>query len=504
MVNFTLVATFYVNPVTGNDNNAGSRLVPYKTITRALKACKTAMIVQLAPGVYSTASGEIFPLLIPKEVTVVGNEATKGQDIIIFGSGEYESESFGVQNITLRLLDNAAVRGVTVTNCSLKGTGIWIESTASPTLANNTFTRCGREGVFVSGNAKPVIVDNVFMENGASGLVMARHSQGEILRNIVQQNAIGVAISDFAAPLVANNQLSENQIAIAVSRQARPVLRHNLIEKNSQTGLLVNGNAIPDLGSTQQPAGNIFRNNQGCDIQNATPYQLVAAGNQLHSANVKGLVELDAIPKADSHLVRFSTGFVDGNDHWARVFVEALLGQALISMFAENRFLPQAPVTRAQYAALVVAAFNPTPKFSVSEFIDVPKEFWAYDAIQKAAEGGFVSGKRDCTFCPQQKVQRLQVIVSLVNGLALPKASTDILLYFKDCNHIPHHARTAVATATAQRIIVNYPDPQKLEPWREATRSEVVAMVYQALAAIGRSPRINSPYIVSPFANSSE
>ncbi|MCP6762488.1 MAG: S-layer homology domain-containing protein [Fischerella sp. CENA71] len=695
MVSSTLIATIYVNPMTGNDANAGSRLVPYKTLTRALKAAKTAMIIQLAPGNYSSANGEIFPLIVPAGVMVVGNEATKGQAIVISGSGEYQSESFGLQNITLLLLDNASLMGVTVTNSITKGTGIWIESTA-PTLANNSLIKCGREGVFVSGTAKPAILDNIFAENGASGLVMARNSKGEVLRNVVQKNAIGIAISDFAAPLIANNKLSENQTAIALSRDARPVLRQNVIEKSSQGGLLVNGNAIPDLGSTQDPAGNIFRDNSGFDVQNATSAKLVSAGNLLNPVGIKGLVELSATVEDTAKPTSVNTSFADMSGHWAVAFVEVLLNKGLISGFGDGTFKPEAPITRAQYAAviaktfelplknkyskftdikpdfwaaaaidraasmgfisgfpdntfrpgqnltkiqaivsivnglqlsggnpnvltvyrdraqipsyateavaiatqkllvvnypqteildplrditraevvaliyqalvtsgkqkpiispyivnpdvdipsftdlkghwaegfiralvsmnltrgfadgsyqpnqpmtraqyaaLVTAAFNPTAKRSAPEFTDVPKNFWAYKAIQQAAQGGFVGGFNDRTFRPQQNVQRLQVIVSLVNGLSLPAANADVLSGFSDRNSIPDYARTAVATATLQKIIVNYPDTKQIAPTKEATRAEVAAFVYQALVAIGRSPNINSPYIVSPFA----
>ncbi|MBF1990455.1 S-layer homology domain-containing protein [Fischerella thermalis] len=699
MVSSTLVATLYVNPITGNNANAGSRLVPYKTLTHALKASKTGMIIQLAPGNYNTANGEIFPLIIPAGVMVVGNEATKGQGIIISGSGEYQSESFGLQNITLLLLDDASLMGVTVTNSITKGTGIWIEYGA-PTLANSTLVNCGREGLFVSGTAKPAILDNLFTENGASGLVMARNSKGEVLRNVVQKNAIGIAVSDFAAPLITHNKISENRTAIALSRDARPVLRQNVIEKNSQGGLLVNGNAIPDLGSTQDPAGNIFRSNHGFDVQNATSLKLVSAGNLLNPVGIKGLVELSATVEDTAKPISVNTSFADMTGHWAVAFVEALLSKGLISGFGDGTFKPEAPITRAQYAAmitktfelplknkyskftdiksdfwaaaaieraasmgfisgfpdgtfrpgqnltkiqaivsivnglqlsggnpnvltvyrdraqipsyaidamaiatqkllvvnypqteileplrditraevaaliyqalvtsgkqkpiispyivnpdadiasftdlrghwaegfiralvsmnltrgfadgsykpdqamtraqyaaLVAAAFNPIAKRPAPEFTDVPKDFWAYKSIQQAAQGGFVAGFNDRTFRPQHNVQRLQVIVSLVNGLSLPAANTDVLSSFSDRNTISDYARTAVATATVQKIIVNYPDTKKIAPTREATRAEVAAMVYQALVAIGRSPKINSPYIVSPFAVGNE
>ena len=109
--------------------------------------------------------------------------------------------------------------------------------------------------------------------------------------------------------------------------------------------------------------------------------------------------------------------FSDLKGHWAEAFIRALASMDLTHGFADGNYQPDKPMTRAQYAALVAAAFNPTPKRPAPDFIDVPNDFWAYQALQIAASGGFVSGFSDRTFRPNQNVQRLQVIVSLVNGL---------------------------------------------------------------------------------------
>jgi len=275
-------------------------------------------------------------------------------------------------------------------------------------------------------------------------------------------------------------------------------LRHNLIEKNTSCGLLVNGNAAPDFGSTQDPGGNIFRNNELFDVQNMTTAKVVSSGNDLNIAQVKGLVELIAAVEDTPKVISVSS-FTDLMGHWAEPFIRALVSMNLTHGFAGGSYKPDKPMTRAQYAALVVDAFNPTPKLSAPDFVDIPKDYWANSAIQIAARSGFVGGKSDRTFCPEQNVLRLQVLVSLVNGLALPAVHGDTLLRYNDYNAIPESARTAVATATQQRIVVNYPDSRHIDPAREATRGEVAAMVYQALVATGRLPAIGSPYIVSPF-----
>ena len=168
----------------------------------------------------------------------------------------------------------------------------------------------------------------------------------------------------------------------------------------------------------------------------------------------------------------------------------------LTHCFADGSYRPYKLITRAEYAALVAVAFNPAPKRPPFNFTDISPDFWADEALQIASRGGFISGFNDRTFRPAENVQRIQVILSLVNGLTLPTADNNALLTYTDSQTIPNYARQAVVTATQQRIVVNYPNPKQLVPTREATRAEVAAMVYQALVAIQRASRINSTYIV--------
>ncbi|WP_427159281.1 S-layer homology domain-containing protein [Aliinostoc sp. HNIBRCY26] len=493
MVNTNPIATFYVNPATGKDTNSGSRQSPFKTLTRALKVTSSA-IIQLATGTYSSTNQEVFPLIIPEGVTVIGNEANKGAGIVISGGGEYPSPSFGVQNVTLVLLNQTSLRGVTVTNPVAKGTGVWIESAATQ-VANNTFTNCGREGVFTSGSAKPAILDNVFLQNAASGLFMARNSKGEVLRNVLQKNPLGIAISDFAAPVITHNKLSDNRTAIALSRNARPVLRHNLILKNTQGGLLVNENAVPDLGNTQDVAGNVFSDNGGFDIQNNSTQPLISVGNQLNPTQVKGLVNFLAAV-IDQPIQSTNTNLVDIAGHWAAAFVEALVNKGLISGFPDGTFAPNAPITRAQYAAIIAKTFNLPTKNQASPFKDVKSDFWAAAAITKAAQMGFISGFPDGTFRPGQNLTKVQAIVSVVNGLQLSGGSPNVLSVYRDRAQIPSYATNPIATATEKQLVVNYPQTDQLEPLRDITRGEIASLIYQALVTSGKEKAIASPYIV--------
>jgi parallel beta-helix repeat protein len=345
-------------------------------------------------------------------------------------------------------------------------------------------------------------VDNVFKQNSASGLMMARHSKGEVLRNVFQKNSLGIAISDYAAPLIANNTISDNRSAIALSRNARPVLRHNRITKNTQGGMLVNGDAIPDLGNNQDAAGNIFLNNNLYDLHNNTPQPLVSAGNQLNPTQVKGRVDFIAVLEDHPRSISGSSSiFSDLAGHWTADFVEALVQRGAISGFPDGTFAPDSPINRAQYAAIIAKTFKLQIRNLGSKFTDVNSSFWAASAISQTAEMGFISGFPDRTFRPGQNLTKVQAIVSIVNGLKLTGGNPQVLNVYRDRTQIPSYATNAVAIATQSLLVVNYPQTEQLEPLRDITRGEVATLIYQALVAKSQEKAIASPYIVSPDVN---
>jgi parallel beta-helix repeat protein len=546
-----MAQTFYVNPVSGSNTNPGSQQAPFKTITQALKVATDNTKIQLADGNYNAASGEIFPLTVPSGVTVVGNEANKGNGILIEGSGSYLSRTFAAQNVTFVLLDKAELRGVTVTNLASRGSGVWIESTA-PTVANSTFINNKREGVFATGEANPVILGNVFSENAANGIAIAKNSKGKIENNTYFKTGFGIAISDSASPTLRDNRIYENRSGIIISGSARPILRNNVSENNTDDGITVIGTALPDMGITNNPGGNTLRNNGKFDLQNASSNKLVSLGNKIDASKVTGNIEFadSSVPTPTPIPVATPTPtptpipvatptpipipipvatptptptpipvatptptpipvatpiptptptieLTDIANHWAGGFIRELVKLGIVNGFPDRTFKPDATMTRAQYAALVVKAFNPSPNRSAIKFKDVPADFWASKVIQQAYQGLFLSGFPDNTFGPNKNIQRVQVIVSLVNGLGLSSDGTATIKVFDDQAKIPEYAKDEVVKAIDKEIIVNHPNLKQLNPTRDATRGEVAAIVYQALVDAGRVATINSPYIVT-------
>jgi len=499
-----MAQTLYVNPATGNDSAAGDQSTPLKTLSKALQQAQADTTIQLAAGTYNATSGEIFPLQVPSGVKLVGNEGNKGNGIVIEGNGEYISPTLAKQNITLLLEDTTEVRGVTVTNKATRGTGIWIEST-DPTITNCTFTECDREGVLATGTAKPNVVDNDFIDNGGNGISFTKKAQGEIKDNICKGAGYGISIDGEATPRVVDNLITENRFGVGISVDAKPILRNNIIEDNEEYGIAVTGNAEPDLGKSQDNLGNnIFRNNGKFAILNSSKNTLVSWGNQLTSNQVSGLIQIEGSisdggggDDDDDDGGQPPDSFSDIQNHWAKPFIQGLLDKGLISGFKDGTFKPDDKMTRAEYAALLVKAFNPSAKRDGINFTDVADDLWAKDVIQEAYRGEFLSGFPDNSFKPNDNVQRTQVIVSLVNGLGLSASDETVLSTYSDREAIPDYAKDEVNTATKKEIVVSYPDTKQLDPTKDATRAEVAAMVYQALVDANQVSEVNSDYIVS-------
>lgn len=196
-----------------------------------------------------------------------------------------------------------------------------------------------------------------------------------------------------------------------------------------------------------------------------------------------------------------TASFTDLSDkHWAANYIEPLVQQGWLSGFRDGSFRPDEPMTRAQFAVLLVGAFNPAPKRPAVSFRDVPDSFWGAAVIQQAYRAEFISGFPDLTFDPNFPLTKLQSLLALVSGLNLQTVSPPELASLKtysDNTAVPSYARNAIASATQLSLVFNHPITTELRPNRTATRAEVSAMVYQALVIDKRMPPVPSRYQIS-------
>ncbi|MEH2265569.1 S-layer homology domain-containing protein, partial [Nostoc sp.] len=192
-------------------------------------------------------------------------------------------------------------------------------------------------------------------------------------------------------------------------------------------------------------------------------------------------------------------GFSDVSvNYWAKSFITKLAAMEILEGFPDGTFRPDAPVTRAQFAAMLRKAFAKGKIRQAIAFKDVSTQNWAYNAISEVYQMGFLNPVVDKDFNPSQKLSRLDILVALAQKLNY-KASgyTDtILSIYSDANTIPREYRSLIAALTQRGIVVNYPNVNLLNAEQIATRSEVSALLYQALSSTGKVANISSEYVV--------
>ncbi len=198
------------------------------------------------------------------------------------------------------------------------------------------------------------------------------------------------------------------------------------------------------------------------------------------------------------HLTDVPDGF------WAKPFIDGLIQKKVISGYPNDTFRPEQAITRAEFAAMLNAAFGePDSSPQTFKFEDVSSDFWGAQAITHTAKTGFFVGYPQGEFRPDQSLSKANALVALAKGLDLGAKNltqaqiAQTLSVYEDVDQIPTYARADIAAATTAGLVVNEPSTARLEPNSPLTRAEATTLVYQALVYADQAEAISSPYIVN-------
>ena len=112
-------------------------------------------------------------------------------------------------------------------------------------------------------------------------------------------------------------------------------------------------------------------------------------------------------------------------DAWFNKAVSTLTNAKIIYGRSGGIFDPNAPITRAEFAAMAVRFFG-SGSDGPDMFSDISGH-WAQDAINKAANEGIISGYTDGTFRPDNNITRAEAI-SIINRVLDRRPHADHLL----------------------------------------------------------------------------
>ena len=111
---------------------------------------------------------------------------------------------------------------------------------------------------------------------------------------------------------------------------------------------------------------------------------------------------------------------------WYNHAVSTLSAMGIVKGDSHGKFNPNAPITRAEFAA-IAARFDDKANTTAVDFSDIASH-WAKNEISAAANNGWINGYTDGTFRPNNKITRAEAM-TLVNRVLnrLPENSSDLL-----------------------------------------------------------------------------
>ena len=176
--------------------------------------------------------------------------------------------------------------------------------------------------------------------------------------------------------------------------------------------------------------------------------------------------------------------FADVQNHENQKAIEELASRGIISGRSADKFDPNATMTRAEFAAIVVNALGLE---KVDTFTDVDTNKWYAGFVGTAYRYGIVKGTAATTFNPNGTITKQEAATMVVNAAKLCGMDTEmtlaeaqnILSQFPDYVQSSGWARTFLGFCYDQDILSQ--DDMTLEPKRNVKRCEIAEMLYRMM-----------------------
>ncbi|WP_233567071.1 bifunctional 2',3'-cyclic-nucleotide 2'-phosphodiesterase/3'-nucleotidase [Cohnella endophytica] len=171
--------------------------------------------------------------------------------------------------------------------------------------------------------------------------------------------------------------------------------------------------------------------------------------------------------------------------HWAASAINALAAKQIVTGKTDTIFDPNANVTRAEFATLLVKALKLTAK-KPAAFKDVPATAWYAATIAAANENGLVQGVAPGKFAPNDTITREQMAVMASSALKLKAGqaiSAEAGKAFADGSSISAWAKAGVNVAV-DRGVMSGRGAGKFVPKASTTRAEAAKAVNTLISDI--------------------
>lgn len=173
-------------------------------------------------------------------------------------------------------------------------------------------------------------------------------------------------------------------------------------------------------------------------------------------------------------------GFNDlGSVSWASEAINALADKGIVSGRDAVTFAPNDDITRAEFAKIVVGAFN-IELGANADLSDIDSSAWYAPYVGACYAAGIITGYDDGEFKPGNLVTRQEMAVMVLRAAQYKGITIDTpneKVNFTDADKIASYAAEAVETLQ-QAGIINGMDDGKFAPEDTATRAQAAKILY--------------------------
>ena len=173
--------------------------------------------------------------------------------------------------------------------------------------------------------------------------------------------------------------------------------------------------------------------------------------------------------------------------HWASTAIERLVEKGVVRGYEDATFRPGAQVSRVEFAVMMARLLElqmGDSSLSFTDGGDIPA--WGAEQVSAAVRAGLITGRADGTFDPNAPVTRAEVAIMLIRamryaGLTAAPGNAS----FADGGEIPTWALEQVLAAAEAGLITGYQDGT-FRAGNTATRAEAVTMMTRLLDLLSR------------------
>jgi len=172
--------------------------------------------------------------------------------------------------------------------------------------------------------------------------------------------------------------------------------------------------------------------------------------------------------------------------HWAAQAIKSLAVKGIVEGMNSKQFAPEARVTRAQFAAMLVRALDAEAgkKPAAGVFADVPRGAWYAPYAEAAFRLGIATGRDEERFAPNDAITREEMAIMLLRAYraigAEGKAASKDAPSFADQSQISAWALEDVHAA-AELGLVQGRTGGRFAPKENLTRAEIAQAIYNVL-----------------------